>query len=157
MNRKKEKVSIDTNLLEALIIEALNQGYAGFVYRKHNNPGSEHHIQEIAQYTKEKWNGFFLKQCGGFLETVRKLAYIYNKLNKLKQRSRLPSQYMGQYLEIREKYGRLIQLGLKPSAMVKKTIPLEQKDSGFDIGPAFGDSIAENSLLMLRIECGLIK
>ena len=157
MNRKKEKVSIDENLLEALVIEALNQGYAGFVYRKHNNPGSDQHIPEIANYTKEKWNGFFLKQCAGFLETVRKLAYIYNKLNKLKQRNKLPPQYMEQYLEIRGKYQRLIQLGLRPSSMVRKEIPLEEKDASFDLGPSFGDAIAENALLMLRIECGLIK
>ncbi len=157
MHRKKVKVSIDENLLEALVIEALNQGYTGFVYRKHNNPGSDQHIPEIANYTKEKWNGFFLKQCAEFLVTVRKLANIYNKLSKLKQRKKLPPQYMEQYLEIRGKYQRLIQLGLKPSAMLRKEIPLEEKNTSFDLGPSFGDAIAENSLLMLRIECGLIK
>jgi hypothetical protein len=91
------------------------------------------------------------------LETVRKLAYIYNKLNKLHRLKKLPSQYVGQYLEIREKYEKLIRLGLKPSAMVRKEIPLEEKDGDFNLGAAFGDSIAENSLLMLQLECGSIK
>lgn len=151
--KTRKKIELDRNLLEALIIEAINHGYTNIIWRKYTNPG-QNMLSELKGFNKEKFNMWFLGKVKEFAAVAWKTTKIYNKVQTLKRDGLITADMVGAVEEIERKYGALIRLGLKP--MKSGEISGEPRNGGsYDCGPAFGDTIAENALLMLRLECGL--
>jgi len=143
--------------MKEFIPQAINAGYSAIIVRKQRNVRNPDFLGDLDK-TTNKFHGMVKKAC----DELNKNITLYNKLSQLIKKynendQKIPANVKTVYDRLVEYRSNMIKMGILPSQLTGSVRITKEKEAlNYGGDASFCDSMAENEIIRLGLESGLI-